>query len=117
MILLLYHWQAALMYQQSNNFWPRKLAHGREVYLIPTGDIAAAVFTTELLTQLRSRGIDLEHVSHCRARQDGKLLDKTAKTKYTAQQIADVIHSWWPARTTDPDSQHEINQLRNQLIG
>ena len=106
---------AALLYQQANNFWLRKLAHGREVYLIPTGDISAVVFTTELLTQLRSRGIDLDRVSHSRARQDGKLLDKTNNTKYAAQQIADIIHSWLPARTTDPDSQHEINQLRNQL--
>jgi len=106
---------AALMYQQANNFWLRKLAHGREVYLIPTGDIAAVDFMTELLTQLRNRGVDLDRVSHSRARQDGKLLDKTNSTKYAAQQIADIIHSWLPARTTDPDSQHEINQLRNQL--
>ena len=46
---------AALLYQQANNFWLRKLAHGRELYLIPTGDIAAVVFMTELLTQQRSR--------------------------------------------------------------
>lgn len=26
-----------------------------------------------------------------------------------------MIHSWLPPRTTDLDSQHEINQLRNQL--
>ena len=69
---------AALMYQQANNHWLRKLAHGRELYLIPTGDIAAVVFTTELLTQLRSRGIDLDRVSNYRARQDGKVLGKTA---------------------------------------
>jgi hypothetical protein len=34
---------AALLYQQSNNFWLRKLAHGRELYLIPTSDIAAVL--------------------------------------------------------------------------
>jgi len=79
------------MYQQANNFWLRKLAHGREVYLIPTGEIATVVFITELLTQLRSRGIDLDRVSHSRARQDGKLLDKTNNTKYAAQQTADII--------------------------
>ena len=72
----------ALLYQQANNFWLRKLAHGRELYLIPTGDIAAVVFTTELLTQLRNKGVDLDKVSHCRARQDGKPMDKTNNTKY-----------------------------------
>ena len=84
------------MYQQANNHWLRKLAHGREIYLMPTGDIAnaAVVFTTELLTQLRIRGIDLDRVSHLRARQDGKLLDKTTNTKYAAQQIAEQIQGW-----------------------
>ena len=105
------------MYQQTNNHRLRKLAHGREIHLIRTVDIAAVVFTTELLIQLRnrgSRGIDLDRVSHFRARQDGKVLDKTANTKYAAQQIAEQIQSWLPARTTGPDSQHEITQLRNR---
>ena len=106
---------AALLYQQANNFWLRKLAHGRELYLIPTGDIAAVVFMTALLTQLRNKGVDLDKVSHCRARQDGKLLDETNNTKYAAQQIADLIHSWVPTRTADPDTQHELTQLRSQL--
>ena len=106
---------AALLYQQANNFWLRKLAHGRELYLIPTGDIAAVVFMTELLTQLRNKGVDLDKVSSCKARQDGKLLDKTNHTKYAAQHIADLIHSWVPTRTADPDTQHELTQLRSQL--
>ena len=104
-----------MLYQQANNFWLRKLAHGRELYLIPTGDIAAVVFMTELLTQLRNKGVDLDKVSSCKARQDGKLLDKTNNTKYAAQQIADLIHSWVPTRTADPDTQHELTQLRSQL--
>ena len=107
---------AAMMYQQANNHWLRKLAHGRELYLIPTGDITAVAFTTELLSQLRNRGIDLDRVSHFKARQDGKLLGKTANAKYAAQQIAELIQIWLPARTTDPDSQHEITRLRNQLV-
>jgi hypothetical protein len=77
--------------------------------------VAAVVFTTELLSQLRTRGIDLDRVSHLSARQVGKVLDKTANTKYAAQQIAEQIQSWLPARATDPDSQHEITMLRNQL--
>ena len=106
---------AALLYQQANNFWLRKLAHGRELYLIPTGDIAAVVFMTELLTQLRNKGVDIDKVSSSKARQDGKLMDKTNNTKYAAQQIADLIHSWVPTRTADPDTQHELTQLRSQL--
>ena len=70
---------------------------------------------TELLTQLRNKGVDLDKVSSSRARQDGKLLDKTNNTKYAAQQVADLIHSWVPTRTADPDTQHELIQLRSQL--
>ena len=70
---------------------------------------------TELLTQLRNKGVDMDKVSSCKARQDGKLLDKTNNTKYAAQQIADLIHSWVPTRTADPDTQHELTQLRSQL--
>ena len=106
---------AASLYQEANNFWLRKLAHGREVYLIPTGDIAAVVFMTELLTQLRNKGVDIDKVASCKARQDGKLLDKTNNTKYAAQQVADLIHGWVPTRAADPDTQHELTQLRSQL--
>ena len=106
---------AALLYQQANNFWLRKLAHGRELFLIPTGDIAAVVFTTELLTQLRNKGVDIDRVSSSKATQDGKLLDKTQNTKYAAQQVADIIHSWVPTRSADPDTQQELTQLRSQL--
>ena len=106
---------AALMYQQANNHWIRRLAHGRELYLIPTADIAAVVFMAELLQQLKARGVDLDRVSSYKARQDGKVLDKTTNTKYAAQQVAEIIQGWLPARVTDPESQQEITQLRNQV--
>ena len=74
------------------------------MYLIPTKDIAAVVFTTELLTQLRNRGVDIDRVAMVRSRQDGKVTDKTSNTK---QVIAQQMQGWLPIRSTDPDSQHE----------
>ena len=106
---------AALLYQQANNHWLRKLAHGGEMYLIPTGDIAAVVFTTELLSQLRNCAVDLDRVAMVRARQDGKTMDKSSNTKHMAQVIAQQMQGWLPIRSIDPDSQHEITQLRHQL--
>ena len=94
--------------------WLRKLAHRRELYLVPTWDIAAA-FATELLSQLRNRGTDLDRVSQVRARQDGKTLAKTSSTKFAAQIVAEYIQGWLPVRSTDPEFQHEITQLRSQL--
>ena len=88
----------ALLYQQASNHWLRKLAHGRGLCLIPTWDFAAVVFATELLSQLRNRGIDLDRVSQVRARQDGTL-DKTSNTKYAAQIIAEHIQGWLPVRS------------------
>ena len=102
-------------YQQANNHWLRKLAHGQKLYLIPTGDIAGVLFATEFFSQLRNRGIDLDRVSQVRARQDGKTLGKTSNTKYAIQIIAEHIQGWLPLRSTDPGSQHEITQLRSQL--
>ena len=95
--------------------WLRKLAHGREMCLIPTGDIAAVVFTTELLSQLRNRGVDLDRVAMVRARQYGQTMDKISNTKHMAQVIAQEMQGWLPIWPTDPDSQHEKTQLRQQL--
>ena len=82
---------AALLYQQANNHWLRKVAQGKELYVIPTGDIAAVVFATELLSHLRNRGVDLDS-----ARQDGKTMDKTSNTEFAAQVIAEQIQGWVP---------------------
>ena len=103
------------MYQQANNHWIRKLASGREIYVIPTGDIAAVVFMTELLKQFQSRGLDVDRIAMTKARQDGKLTDKNNNTKHIAQVVAQFMQSWIPVKATDPDSQHEITQLRQQV--
>ena len=42
-------------------------------------------------------------------------MDKTSNTKYIAQVIAQLMQSWIPVKATDPDSQHEITQLRQQV--
>ena len=76
------------------------------------GDIAAVVFMTE---QFQSRGLDVDRIAMTKARQDGKLTDKNQNTKHIAQVVAQFMQSWIPVKATDPDSQHEITQLRQQL--
>ena len=102
---------AALLYQQANNFWLRKLAHGRELYLIPTGDIASVVFATELLSQRET-----EALTWIGSRRSGP--DRMGNI-WTRRQTPNMRHrlmqSIFPLKATDPDSQHEIAQLRNQL--
>ena len=79
--------------------------------------MAGMVFTAELLSQLRSRGIDSDRISQHKARQEGKTLDidKTGNTKFTAQLIAEHIQNWLPSRSTDPEPQHEITALRSEI--
>ena len=69
----------------------------------------------ELLKQFQTRGLDIERIAMTKARQDGKLVDKTNNTKHIAQVIAQHMQSWIPVKATDPDSQHEIIQLRQRV--
>ena len=69
----------------------------------------------EIAFSVEDRGIDLDRVSQVRARQDGKTLDKTSSAKFAAQIIAEHIQGWLPVRSADPESQHEITQLRDPL--
>ena len=58
-----------------------------------TRSVLDSVFTTELLSQLRNRGIDLDRVCQHKTRQEGKTLDKTGNTKFAAQLIAEHIQN------------------------
>ena len=46
---------AWLLWRNAGHRFLDTVLHGRELYIIPTGDIAAVVFMTELLTQLSSQ--------------------------------------------------------------
>ena len=63
------------------------------MYVIPTGDIASVVFMTELLKQFQSRGLDVDRIAMTKARQDGKLTDKTSNTKHIAHVVAQYMQS------------------------
>ena len=65
-----------LLYQGSENFWLRKLAAGREVYVATMGEVSQVVFVSEILPQLRTRGIDLDKLAQHKALQDGHALEK-----------------------------------------
>ena len=104
-----------MLYQQHNNLWLRKLAWGRELYLVPVENLAGVVFTTELLSQLRTRGIDIDRVCQHKTRQEGKTLDKTGTTKFAAQLIAEHIQNWLPSRGTDPEPHHKITALQEEV--
>ena len=48
-----------LLYNNLHSAWIRKLAHGREVFVVPLDTIGMTVFFAELSHQLKSRNIDM----------------------------------------------------------
>ena len=104
-----------LLYQGSENFWLRKLAAGREVYVATMGEVSQVVFVSEILSQLRSRGIDLDKLAQHKALQDGQALEKREAIQSLAKQIGDQLQRWSPSIQADTSSQHKIAELEARL--
>ena len=85
-----------LLYQGSENYWLRKLATGREVYVATMGEVNQVVFVSELLSQLRSRGIDLDKLAQHKALQDGHALEKKDAIQHLAKLLGDKLQRWSP---------------------
>ena len=99
-----------LLYQGSENFWLRKLATGREVYVATMGEVSQVVFVSEILAQVRGRGIDLDRLSQNKALQDGLTVDKKE-----AIPIVDQMQKWLPVVQADFGSQHQIAALQAEI--
>ena len=52
------------------------LLHGREVYVATMGEVNQVVFVSEILSQIRSRGLDLDRLAQHKVLQDGHTLGK-----------------------------------------
>ena len=104
-----------LLYQGSENFWLRKLAAGREVYVATMGEVSQVVFVSEILSQLRTRGIDLDKLAQHKALQDGHALEKREAIQSLAKQIGDQLQRWSPSIQADTSSQHKIAELEARL--
>ena len=62
--------------QGLHNKWLRRIAHGRETYVIPFDNNGTTVFVAELVSQLRSRNIDLDRLAAYRSRNQGTNLNR-----------------------------------------
>ena len=69
------------LYQGLNNTWLRRIAHGRDVYILPFDNIGTTVFIAELVQQLRSRNLDLDRLAVFRCKQQGVFLQQKEATK------------------------------------
>ena len=104
------------LYQGLNNTWLRRIAHGRDVYVLPFDNIGTTVFIAELVQQLKSRNLDLDRLASYRCKQQGVLLQQKEATQHMAKEVAQIMQSWLPAPTApDPSSQQRILDLEAQL--
>ena len=104
-----------LLYQGSENFWLRKLATGREVYVATMGEVSQVVFVSEILAQVRGRGIDLDRLSQNKALQDGLTVDKKEAIQHLTKLLVDQMQKWLPVVQADSGSQHQIAALQAEI--
>ena len=56
-----------LLYQGNENYWLRKLATGKEVYVATIVEVSQVVFGNQILSQFRSYGIALDKLAQHKA--------------------------------------------------
>ena len=104
------------LYQGLNNTWLRRIAHGRDVYILPFDNIGTTVFFAELAQQLRSRNLDLDRLAGFRCKQQNVFMQQKEATQHMAKEVAQIMQSWLPAPTApDPSSQQRVLDLEAQL--
>ena len=104
------------LYQGLNNTWLRRIAHGRDVYILPFDNIGTTVFVAELVQQLKARNLDLDRLASFRCKQQSVFLQQKEATQHMAKEVAQLMQSWLPAPTApDPSSQQRILDLEAQL--
>jgi len=104
-----------LLYQGSENFWLRKLATGREVYVTTMGEVSQAVFVSEILAQIRVRGIGLDRIGQHKSLQDGLTLDKKEAIQHLTKLLVDQMQKWLPVAQADSGSQYQIAALQAEI--
>ena len=105
----------SLLYAGVNNHALRRIAAGRETYIVPTSDLPTCVFFTHLNRELKQRNIDIDRAAQTFCRTKGEVLDRSDACKRAAQEIASIIQQWVPIGTTDVTAQQTISELQARL--
>ena len=104
------------LYQGLHNTWLRRVAYGRETFVLPFDNIGTTVFVAELVSQLRTRNVDLDKLATFRARSAGQCLNQKEATQNMAKDVAQLLQSWLPAQpSADVASQQRILELEAEL--
>ena len=104
------------LYQGVHNTWLRRIAYGRETFVIPFDNIGTTVFIAELVSQLRSRNVDLDKLATYKSRSAGHCVNQKEATQNMAKEIAQLLQSWLPSHPpADQASQQRILELEAEI--
>ena len=104
------------LYQGLHNTWLRRVAYGRETFVLPFDNIGTTVFIAELVSQLRTRNVDLDKLATFRSRSAGQFVNQKEATQSMAKEVAQLLQSWLPAQpSADVASQQRILELEAEL--
>ena len=104
------------LYQGLHNTWLRRVAYGRETFVLPFDNIGTTVFVAELVSQLRTRNVDLDKLATFRSRSAGQCVNQKEATQNMAKEVAQLLQSWLPAQpSADVASQQRILELEAEL--
>ena len=94
----------------------RRVAYGRETFVLPFDNIGTTVFVAELVSQLRTRNVDLDKLATFRSRSAGQCVNQKEATQNMAKEVAQLLQSWLPAQpSADVASQQRILELEAEL--
>ena len=101
--------------QGLHNTWLRRIAYGRETFVLPFDNIGTTVFIAELVAQLRTRNVDLDKLAAFKSRAAGQFVNLEA-TQHMAKEVAQLMQSWLPSQpAADNASQQRILELEAEL--
>ena len=84
------------LYQGLQNTWLRRIAYGRKTFVLRFDNIGTTVFVAQLISQLRSRNIDLDRLAAHKSRNSGQNMPQKEATKQMAREVAQLMQSWPP---------------------
>ena len=77
------------LYQGLHNTWLRRIAYGRETFVLPFDNIGTTVFIAELAAQLRTRNVDLDDkLAAYKSRASGQYVNQKEATQHMAKEVA-----------------------------
>ena len=79
------------LYQGLQNTWLRRIAYGRETFVLPFDNISTTVFIAELVSQLRARNIDLDKLAAYKSRSSGHHVTQKEATQFMAKEVAQLM--------------------------